>query len=438
MLLYFFYQAVVTLLFVLVFPLMFLFQSVRGNIPYGLADRFGSGLHIPPKKETESLRIWIHAASVGEVQAAKALINELKAQEKNFEFFLSTITEPGRAVAQNQLTPEVYCFLAPLDIFFVVRRFLAAVEPDIYICMETELWPAMFIELNRSRIPAIVLNGRLTPSSLRSYRRIGGLMHEVLGNVSGVAVISKEDKERFHELGVPEKILSVSGNIKYDYPAESVSEVRSANREVLHAGGETVFICGSTRTGEEEILLEVYNTLQKQCKNGVIWVIAPRHLDRLDEVKKMLTGSGLKFDLFSKLYETGRTNSVVLVDTIGDLTRLYSAGDFNFVGGSLVNERGHNIMEAARWGKPVYYGPSIGDFKDAAEILERAGGAFRVSNGNDLAALLSEHLKNKKQYENACENASHAVSLQRGAAGRQVDLLMQVIAGHSHSTKQMS
>jgi 3-deoxy-D-manno-octulosonic-acid transferase len=144
-------------------------------------------------------------------------------------------------------------------------------------------------------------------------------------------------------------------------------------------------------------------------------------------VQKVLSASHLAFDLYSNLKKKKRTHSVILVDSMGELGQLYSAGDLNFVGGSLVNKRGHNIMEAVRWGRPVYYGPSIDDFREAAEVLENAGGAFRVADGNELAALLLNHLQDKKVYEQACVNAAYAVSLQRGAAGRQADILLDLL-----------
>ena len=174
-------------------------------------------------------------------------------------------------------------------------------------------------------------------------------------------------------------------------------------------------------------MVRVFETLEKQSDKDVLWVIAPRHLERLGEVQKLLSGAGLKYDLYSNLKTSARTCSVVLVDTMGELGHLYSAGDFNFVGGSLVKQRGHNIIEAARWGRPVYYGPSIDDFKDAAEILESAGGSFRVADGDELAATLIDHLRDKKVYEHACAGAMHAVSLQRGAAGRQADMLLNLL-----------
>lgn len=337
------------------------------------------------------------------------------------------MTEHGLSVASRQLPREVFCFLAPLDVPVAVHRFLAAIQPDMYVCLETELWPSMFIELQRAGIPSVILNGRMTQRSRRRYNMIRHLMGRLLGNLAGLAVISRDDGNRFRELGAPAEIIRVTGNIKYDYPVEDVEKIRQTHRLRLKADKEIVFICGSTRTGEEKILIQVFKALKDKGDENILWVLAPRHLERLGEVQKILSASGLQYDLYSTLKNTARTRSLVLVDTMGELGQLYSAGDYNFVGGSLVGQRGHNIIEAARWGRPVYYGPNVDDFSDAAEILETAGGSFRVADGDELAAILTDHFHNKQVYEQACAGAAHAVSLQRGAAGRQVNMLLDLL-----------
>lgn len=430
MLLYSAYQSVGTVLYVLAFPFVLISSLLQRKRAHGLSRRFGFGLQKNPAKRTGDVsRVWIHAASVGEVQAAGALMREVRSREGKCDFFLSTVTKHGLEVASRQMEADVHCFLAPLDAPPAVRRFLAAIEPDVYACLETELWPAMFIELHKRGIPSVILNGRMTGRSCQRYRLLGPLLGRMLGSVKGLAVISSGDGRRFRELGAPEEAIQVTGNIKYDYPIEDIDAVRSHYRALLGAGREIVFICGSTRTGEEHILLRTFQALSEQGGREVLWVIAPRHMERLEAVKKILSAAGLKYDLFSGLKSSERTGSVVLVDTMGDLGRLYSAGDLNFVGGSLVKKRGHNLMEAARWGRPVYYGPSVEDFRDAADILEGAGGGFRAADGYALTEKLLHHLHNKHEYGQACANAAHAVSIQRGAAGRQADMLLNLLPG---------
>lgn len=378
------------------------------------------------EKKNDCKRVWIHAASVGEVKAAVVLINELSRQRANLEFYLSTMTKHGNSVARKKVSPQVTCFLAPLDVPRIVRRTVQNIEPDLYVCIETELWPAMFVELAKAGIPSMILNGRMTARSYRRYARVRGLFAKMLANISGIAVISDEDGHRFRKLGVAPEILQVTGNIKYDYRGTDTGAMRDKYRAILNAGEKKVFVCGSTRSGEEKILLPVFEALNR-CAKGLVWIIAPRHLERLAGIEEMLSRCGIEFDRYSSLQINKRKNSVVLIDTMGDLGYLYSAGDFNFVGGSLVEKGGHNIMEAARWGKPVYFGSCIEDFRDAADILEQYGGGFRVADGKELTEVLIEHLQDEKKYKLACLNAEKAVLKQQGAAGRQADMVLNLL-----------
>lgn len=427
LLLYLIYRSVGIVLYLLSFPFVLFAGRFQGDFPDGLSRRYGIGFQVPATKREGSAGIWIHAASVGEVQAAGILINELLSRGGKYDFFLSTMTKQGLGVALSLMPAEVFCFLAPLDVPVLTKRFLDAIEPDIYVCLETELWPAMFFEAHKAGIPSVVLNGRMTQRSFKRYQAVRWMMARLFGNLSAMAVISREDGDRFKQLGMRSDAIRVTGNMKYDYPPEDTGKIRETHRALLQAGDSIVFICGSTRTGEEEILFPVYQALKKNSDKEIIWILAPRHLERLKDVQGMIIRCGLEYELYSHLKTSGRTQSIVLVDTMGELGQLYSAGDFNFVGGSLVNQRGHNIMEAARWSRPVYYGPSIDDFKDAAEILENGGGSFRVADGDELAAILIAHLRDKKVYEQACAHAGHAVSLQQGAAGKQADMVLNLL-----------
>ncbi|GAB4345579.1 MAG: 3-deoxy-D-manno-octulosonic acid transferase [Desulfobulbaceae bacterium] len=427
MLLYRIYSTLGTLLFLLSYPVVKLAAAIAPDLTGDLGKRFGIGFKCP-SRQNGYFRVWIHAASVGEVRAAGILIREIVSRENRCEIFLSTMTSQGRSVAGRSLPRNVFRFPAPLDAPCNVRRFLSAIKPDLYLCVETELWPAMFFELRRSRVPAFIVNGRLGPASFRRYLLVRGVMRRILENIYGLAVISEADGDRFIELGADPDAVQVTGNVKYDFPAADIASTRSAYRKLLGAEAETVLVCGSTRTGEEEQLLRLYEALRKDRGEGVVWVLAPRHLERLDEVRRLLNGAGLEFDHYSDLRIRERRKPVVLVDTMGDLADIYSAGDVNFVGGSLVPRRGHNIMEAARWERPVYYGPGIEDFRDAAEALEEAGGGFRVADVQELATLALRHLRDRAEYERACRGAAETVHRQRGAAARQAEMVLRQLS----------
>jgi 3-deoxy-D-manno-octulosonic-acid transferase len=322
----------------------------------------------------------------------------------------------------------VFCLLAPLDLPQAVRHALQILRPDGYVCLETELWPVMLTETRRAGIPMLLLNGRLSLRSLRRYRRIRRYMTALLDGFGTVAVISETDGQRYAALGVPESRIRVCGNLKYDMAAASTELVRAASRQRLGVHTERVFLCGSTHAGEEEQLLNVFRALTARCP--AVWVIAPRHLERLPAVEALLHRSGLSFDRFSELAVVGRRSDIVLIDTMGDLANLYAGGDYVFCGGSLVDRGGHNVVEAARWGRAVYFGPHMKDFQDAAEMLTQTGGGFQVAGAGALTDVLLTHLDNPDQYLLACARAYEMAARQRGAVERQAELVRGMLAAN--------
>jgi 3-deoxy-D-manno-octulosonic-acid transferase len=367
--------------------------------------------------------IWMHAASVGEVQAARPLIAALTAQIPGCHFFLSTMTRQGRDAARARLPETVRCELAPIDTPQAVTAALRAVRPDLYICLETELWPVMLRETSRAGIPLLLLNGRLSERSFNRYRRRPGFMADLLRNFTAVGVIGEQDGARFRKLGAER--VQVCGNLKYDMPAADAGAVREKYRLLLSPGRKKVFICGSTRTGEEELLLPVYRRLRAETAEGLLWIIAPRHLKRLDEVRRLLGEAGLDYALLSDCAEKGRSADIVLVDSLGELADLYAVGDVNFCGGSLVNKGGHNIMEPVRWRRPVCFGPFMQDFADAAELVLTAGAGIQAGSADELADQLSALLRDEQRYQQVCQAAERLAQSQQGSALRQAELVMK-------------
>jgi len=426
-LLYWLYSILGTTLFFLLLPFVSLYLLIRPQSKNSIVERCGNIPVELRKKKGNSPLIWVHASSVGEVQAAHVLIAELVSKGSDCDVILSTMTKHGLNVARKQLPPYVFCFLAPLDVPFIVRRVLRKVRPSLYICLETELWPAMLTELKRCGTKMALLNGRMTERSFKRYLLVRGLMKKVLSGFSTVGVIRSEDGNRYGTLGVPVERIQLTGNIKYDFPGEDPDSTRKQYRAILGIEKEKVFICGSTRSGEERILAEVFQMLQDIPGEDFIWVIAPRHLERLDEIHDLLMKYGLHYDLYTECMQKLRKKPIVLVDCMGELSKLYSAGDFIFCGGSLVEKRGHNIMEVAQWGRPVYYGPSMNDFRDAVELLENGGAGFEVADGKELFKQIMSHLNDEASYKRACADAARVVSMQHGAAVRQADIVRSLL-----------
>ncbi len=410
------------LVLVLLRPLL---EAIGGSAAYGLAQRLGTCVQ-PDGPLPGNRTVWIHASSVGEVQAAIVLVSELSGTERNLRLVLTSTTEQGHRLALSRMPGNVSCLMAPLDLLPAVRRVISILKPDIYICLETELWPVMLRELSKAGVGMLLLNGRLSQRSFARYTAIGGFMASLLSGFHRVAVITEADGRRYAALGVPQSRIQVCGNIKYDIQADEPDAVRQHSRQRLDAGSELVFICGSTHDDEEALLLRTFQQLaqRKPC----VWVIAPRHLERLHAVQTLLAGSGTPFDLFSQVAVNGRKTQVVLVDSMGDLADLYAAGDFIFCGGSLVDRGGHNIMEAARWGRPVCFGPHMKDFQDAADMLLEAGGGFQVADAAALTDRIVAFLDNPEQYGQACARAGEAAASQRGAARMQADIVRQMLA----------
>ncbi|WP_169737378.1 3-deoxy-D-manno-octulosonic acid transferase [Desulfobulbus elongatus] len=409
-------------LLVLLRPLI---EAIGGRFAYGIGQRLGRYPEIASVARPGVRTVWLHASSVGEVQAAIILAHALLDTAIDVSIVVSSTTEQGHRLASSRL-PAATCILAPLDLPQAVRRALRAVRPDCYLCLETELWPVMLTEVRQAGIPMLLLNGRISQRSFRRYRRIRGFLAPLLDGFRQVAVISEADRERYAALGVPAARIWVCGNLKNDMEARSPDQVRAANRRRLGVDAERVFLCGSTHEGEEEQLLEVFRALA--ARGPAVWVIAPRHLERLPAVAALLRRAGMAFDLFSALAAQGRRANVVVVDTMGDLADLYAGGDYVFCGGSLVDRGGHNIVEAARWGRAVYFGPHMKDFQDAADTLVQAGGGFRVADARELTALLLAHVDAPDEYATACARAADMAAGQRGAVARQAALVREVLA----------
>ena len=413
--------AVVHVLLVVATPLLKVF--VPG---WEIEQRLGRFPEI--RRDGHSTIIWIHAASIGEVQAARALIAALVAQQCGCRFVLTTMTRQGREVALSQLEADVCCGLAPMDTPQAVARALQTVRPDMYICLETELWPMMLTRTRQAGIPMLLLNGRMSERSCKQYLRIRKTMAELLTGFVGFGVIREQDGERYSMLGAAGNRIRVCGNMKYDLQVQEPQRIQAKNRQLLNLANETVFICGSTRSGEEKLLLPVYNRLRDEAVAGLLWIIAPRHLERLLEVRTLLDSAGLEYDLLSGCAARGRKENIVLVDSMGELSELYSAGDYNFCGGSLVDKGGHNIMEPVRWQKPVYFGPFMKDFQDAVELVLSAGAGFQVKDADELADCLLAHMRDPRQYQQACRSAEELARSQQGAVRRQTDMVMELLA----------
>lgn len=398
-----------------------------GRAAYLFSERLG--LYKRTQFPLQAPVVWLHAASVGEVQAALLLLDSLRRRFPACRFVLSSTSKQGQELAQSRLPADIACIMAPLDLPQAVKRAAETIRPTLYLCLETELWPLLLLTLARRGVPLLLLNGRLSERSFRRYQKLGQALLPVLRSFRKLALIAEADRNRFAALGTPEERLIVTGDCKFDLPLDDgTGAVRSQIRASLGlAENDRLLLCGSTHSGEEARLVTAYQALRQEMP--LVLALAPRHLERLAEVETLLQTQGLEYVRYSAL-KTGakRSSAVILVDTMGDLATLYAAGDFLFCGGSLLpGEGGHNVMEAARWGRPVSFGPHMKDWQVAANLLSASGGGFVVRSAEELAAWVRRNAQDPVAYESACRAARETAASQRGALARQMDLVAEFL-----------
>ena len=428
--LYGLYQLFGWLTFVVGFPFLLLYSVCTGRYREGLGQRLGF-LGAEWKSQEGAMRIWLHGASVGEVLLARLLIKELSVILPEADFVISTMTEQGMEIARKGAGDKVRCIYAPLDLVGIVGRSIRRVQPDMYICLETELWPAFLLQAKRSGLELIILNGRLSERSFQRYQFGKGFMKKILACFSMISVIQQSDAKRFMSLGAEPGKVRVLGNAKYDQDMENLApETEEQYRHWLNLyAGQPLLVAGSTHTGEEAMLLTVFQDLKKATgMQDLVWVVAPRHMQRLPEVEAMLKQKQVPYERLSDVKSSERKTDTIIVDSIGDLAGIYSIASYVFCGGSLVERGGHNIMEPALFGKPVFYGPSMKDFSDAAELLESVGGGFQVSGPGALTESILYFMDHPEEYDTAGRRAREVSVTQQGSARKQAELVKELIS----------
>jgi 3-deoxy-D-manno-octulosonic-acid transferase len=381
------YTSIGSAVFISSVPFLWLYSRLNRRFTKGWKERLG---FLPKALSGSDAPIWLHASSLGEVRVADAIMSHLNKLVPESRMILSVNTDYGfesaRATVQN--TPVVY---APFDFVFSVRKALSIAGPRVMVFLETEIWPAWIVEARRKGIKCALINGRISTRSLRRYRKVAPFFREVLKNVDAFSMITEEDRRRILAMGADPGKVEVHGNAKHDLLARQADPSAVAEmRRLLNLGlSDTVFVAGSTREGEEERVLEVYSRLQKEFP-GLILVIAPRHITRTPSIENLLRRRNLAYQFRSRLHKEGvrRTAPVLILDTFGELFKIYSIGTINFCGGSLVPRGGQNPMEAAAWGKAVFYGPFMDDFMEARALLESAGGGVSVQDTKDFQKRL--------------------------------------------------
>ena len=356
----------------------------------GLRDRtywhhFGERFGFGPALEKPC--IWVHAVSVGEVQAAAALVNTLRERYPDIPLVVTTFTPTGAGRARALFKDRAQVRYLPFDLPDAVRRFFNRIRPRIAVIFETELWPNLYHQCGRRRVPLVLASARLSARSVDRYGRLGALFRETLAQGVVVAAQGEADASRFRALGSDPSNTHVTGNLKFDFSVPADIAERGRALRDYYAPGRSVWVAGSTHGGgEEEALLEAQKLIRARQPRALL-VIAPRHPNRFGEVAAQLVSRGVRFIRRSQAPAAGAIAEaeVMLLDSLGELLDFYAASDVAFVGGSLVPIGGHNLLEPAALGLPILTGPNNSNSADAARLLIGNGAVQVVQNPQELA-----------------------------------------------------
>jgi 3-deoxy-D-manno-octulosonic-acid transferase len=371
--------------------------------------------------------LWVHGVSVGEVQAAAALIQSLRKLFPGVPVVVTTVTPTGAQRARALFGDTVYHCYLPYDLPGAVRRFLDRMRPRVAIIMETEIWPTLFHTLGSRGIPLVMASARVSTRSVDRYRRMASLFRKTLSHGILIGAQTSADAERFRIIGAAPDRVRVTGNVKFDMeiPAESVAAGRAFRERC--APGRPVWIAGSTHDGEEEAVLAAHALVRERHPEALL-ILVPRHPQRFDAVRSLLRKRGVEFARRTAGEEPAHRHPVFLVDTLGELQMFYAAADVAFVAGSLVPIGGHSLLEPAVLGLPMLSGPHNHNAQDVAELFEQCGALRIVRGKEDLARRVGEWFDDPARARADGERGRQAVAQSRGAVSQLVAMVAPLLS----------
>ena len=421
---YFIYNLFIYFLFPLILPYLILKSIKRNGSLSGISERFG---YYPDINTGNKKVLWIHAVSVGEVIASIPLVLELKSRYPDYSLIMSTVTEAGRATAINKIPFLNAVVYFPFDLHFSVKNAIDKIKPVVFVMLETEIWPNFLKGLNKRKIPAILINGRISDRSYKRYLSVRFFIKEVIKNISAFGMQSSADTERIITMGAVTERVVRTGNLKFEHEVRDVSSdtVKKLKGSLNITEDKDIIIAGSTHRGEDEEVIKAYLTISKAIRELPLLIIAPRHLDRLHEIEDILKRYNLSF-IRKTMIKKGEALSkypVILLDTIGELSTLYSIASVVFVGGSLVPVGGHNILEPALYKKPILFGPYMHNFKEIAEGFKNKKAAIEIPNSDEMAKEIINILSNPDIGKELGERGFSVVVENRGALKKSIKLI---------------
>ena len=425
------YSLLTIVVFIVVSP-YFVYQAIRYQKYIGsLRQRLG---YLPLSFNVDGEEsIWIHAVSVGEALTARALAADLKARYPRLRLFLSTTTIAGQEVARRSLQHVDAVFYFPFDWAFIVRRTLNLVKPQVFIMMETEIWPNLLHVCRERGIKTLVINGRISLRSYPRYRMVRPFFRRVLSDVDRFCMQSEESARRLIDLGADASRVTVTGSLKFDSLELPTATAHGKPRQrVLRffriSPNRTVIVAGSTMRGEETAVLQAFARVKAAMPSALV-VLAPRQPERFGEVERIAREAGFVVMRRSELpIDAEPRADVIVLDSIGELAELYQLATAVFVGGSLVDHGGHNILEPAIFGKPIVFGPHMQNFKEIGDAFLSNGAAVQVQSSRELEDLLLPLVTDPVRRARLGAAARALVEANRGAKEKTLAVLAELVA----------
>jgi len=428
---YFLYSFVLLLSCFFYLPLYFFkLKIVKGESLF-LKERLG--IHLQPESQTER-SVWIHAVSVGEVLSLQKLIKDLKKRHPECKIYFSSLTITGLRVAQDRLVGVDKIFFIPMDFRWVVKKFFRILKPQLFILAESEFWPNLLREAKRQTQGVLLINGRISPPSFKKYYRFRFFFKRILKNIDYFLVQTKREKAGLENIGVRADCVEVSGNLKTEIilPSFTENDVVQFKASLNIAKGYRVVLAGSTRKGEEEKLIEAFARARKE-KDNINFILAPRHPERTGEIERLFKNFPFVVKRRSEI-QPDQTWDVLILDTMGELSRLYALCDVAFIGGSLIPWGGQNLLEPAFYGKPIFFGPHMENFQELADKFVQADAARIVETQEDIKRmfLLSDDEETLRRGGKAQQILDHFQGVTERTLNR-IDLFMNKDKTESHA-----
>ncbi|MBQ3854469.1 MAG: 3-deoxy-D-manno-octulosonic acid transferase, partial [Anaerovibrio sp.] len=421
---------IAAILAVILFTPVFCVRAVREK---GFVQRIKQQLGFLPKHALDKVArkncIWVHAASVGEIVAASPLITEFHKKFPQSPILVSVFTSSGYEMANRIIKDADSIIHFPFDLPWLSANLVYRVRPRVFMPVETELWPNFLRACKKLDIPVLMVNGRISDKSVKRYRYLYSLWDEILSSIKVFAMQSKVDAENILKLGADPALVTVTGNTKFDQTYTNVSEAEKHNLllELGLGDNQGVFLAGSTHKGEEEHVLKAYNDIKRVFPEAKL-VIAPRSVLRTNAILDLCDQycfTAVTRTQLQEQYSTG--HDVVILNTIGELGKMYSVGDVIFVGGSLIPHGGHNILEPAAHGKAIIVGPNMFNFKDTHVLFKNRNAVVTVKNGADLAKEALKLFQDDDERHRMEEETLAICRENRGAAERTADILNDLL-----------